>query len=113
VAMIKRSVVIIREKEPFLQWLKSLPDPANASKEIINQDIIAYLLPELSYGFEEEELPNQFHNMIFEEQLNGWWTGKNDRPKKRNVEIWKKWFDVELNFYSIVLDLVDTPLQDD
>jgi hypothetical protein len=111
VAMLNRSIVIIRAKEPFLQWVKSLPDPAGVSKEIINHDNTAYLLPELSYGFEEEELLEQFHNMIFEEQLNGWWTEKNDWPKKRDLEIFKKWFYAE--FHSVVLDLVDAPLQDD
>lgn len=109
--MLNRSVVIVRVKEPFMQWVKSLPDSADVSRDIINQDNTAYLLPDLEHGFEEEELTAQFYNLIFEEQLNSWWTEKKEWPKKRDLETFKKWFDVE--FHSAVLDLVDAPLQDD
>ena len=27
---VNRSVIVVRAKEPFLQWLNSLPDPGNA-----------------------------------------------------------------------------------
>ena len=109
--MLNRSVAIIRGKEPFLKWVKSLPDSADVSIDIINQDNTAYLLPEIAYGFEEESLVERFYDLIFEEQLNGWWTEKNDWPKNRDRETFKKWFDVE--FHSVVLDLVDAPLQDE
>jgi hypothetical protein len=109
--MLNRSVVIVRAKEPFLQWVKSLPDPGDVSRDIINQDSTAYLLPDLEHGFEEEELTDQFYNLIFEEQLNSWWTEKNEWPEKRDLETFKKWFAVE--FHSVVLDLVDAPLEDD
>lgn len=69
--MLNRSVVIVRVKEPFLQWVKSLPGPADVSIDIINHDNTAYLLPELDYGFEEEELLQRHYDLIFEEQLNG------------------------------------------
>ena len=109
--MLNRSVATVRVKEPFFQWVKSLPDPADVSKDIINHDNTAYLLPNLEYGFEEEELLEQFYDLIFEEQLNGWCTDKNTWPKNRDLESFKKWFDVE--FHSVVLDLVDAPLQED
>jgi hypothetical protein len=94
-----------------VKWVKSLPDPADLSKDIINKDNTAYLFPELSHGFEEEELLAQFYDLIFEEQLNGWWTEKNDWPEIRDLETFKKWFNIE--FHSVVRDLVDAPLQDD
>lgn len=103
--------MIGRVKEPFLQWVKSLPDPADVSIDIINHDNTAYLLPELDYGFEEEELLQRYYDLIFEEQLNGWWTEKKDWPAKRDLEMFKKWFDIE--FHSVVLVLVDAPLLND
>lgn len=109
--MLNRSVVIVRVKDPFLKWVKSLPDPADISKELINQDNTVYLLPDLNYGVEEDELLDRFYDLIFEEQLNGWWTDKSSWPAKRDLETFKKWFDVE--FHSVVLDLVDEPLIDD
>jgi hypothetical protein len=109
--VLNRSVVIVRVKKPFLKWVKSLPDPAGVSRDAINKDNTAYLLPDLEYGFEEDELLERFFDLIFEEQLNGWWTEQNDWPKKRDLATFKKWFEVE--FHSVVLDLVDGPLQDD
>ena len=81
------------------------------SRDAINKDNTAYLLPDLEYGFEEDELLERFFDLIFEEQLNGWWTEQNDWPKERDLATFKKWFEVE--FHSVVLDLVDAPLQDD
>ncbi len=109
--MLNRSVLIVRAKEPFLEWIKSLPDPSDVSWEQVNRDNTAYLLPEYSYDSEQGELIEQFYDLIFEEQLRGWWTEKNDWPATRDLAMFKKWFDVE--FHSAVLDLVDAPLEDD
>lgn len=109
--MINRSVLIVRAKEPFLEWIKSLPDPSDVSREQVDRDNTAYLLPEYSYDYEEGELIEQFYDLIFEEQLSGWWIEKNDWPAKRDLAMFKKWFEVE--FHSAVLDLVDAPLEDD
>jgi len=109
--MLNRCVVTVRVKEPFMQWLKSLPDPTDVSKGAVNKDNTAYLLPDLDYGVEQEDLLGRFYDLIFEEQLNGWWTEKKDWPIKRDLETFKNWFNVE--FHSVVLDLVDAPLQDD
>lgn len=103
--MLNRSVAIIRLKEPFFKWLKTLPDPLDISKDIINRDTTAYLLPALIYDSEEAELLQQFYDLIFKEQLNGWWTEQSDWPKKRDLATFKNWFDLE--FHSLVLDLVD------
>ncbi len=109
--MLNRSVVIVHVKKPFLNWLKTLPEPTDVSTELINQDNTAYLLPDLDYGAEEGELLERYYDLIFEEQLNGWWTDESAWPKERNLATFKKWFDVE--FHSVVLDLVDQPLVDD
>jgi hypothetical protein len=43
--MINRSVVVAVAKEPFMEWLRSLPDPEDLSLEKINEDCSAYLIP--------------------------------------------------------------------
>ncbi|MGR3178307.1 MAG: hypothetical protein ACUZ8E_09665 [Candidatus Anammoxibacter sp.] len=43
---INRSVVIVKVKEPFLDWLQSLPDPTDITIDEINTDNSVYLLPE-------------------------------------------------------------------
>lgn len=49
--------------------------------------------------------------MIFEDQLVDWWTMNEDWPKKRDLPTFKKWFD--LQFHSVVEDLVDDELVDE
>ena len=44
--MVNRSVVIAIAKEPFREWLLSLPVPCDDTLEEINEDRTAYLIPE-------------------------------------------------------------------
>jgi hypothetical protein len=103
--------VIIRAKEPFVQWLKSLPDPMDISLEDVNEDTSAYLLPDYGDDDEQDEVLRRFYGQIFEEQLDGWWTEERDWPSDRTFALFTQWF--ELEFHSLVIDLVDAPLEDE
>ncbi len=106
--MVNRSVLIVKAKEPFRQWLLSLPDPEDASLAEINEDNSVYLIPEYEDNTEKEKVLKMVYAEIFEEQLDGWWRDEKDWPKDRNLRLFKKWFDVE--FHSVVIDLVDNEL---
>ncbi len=108
--MINRSAVTVRARQPFLDWLKSLPDPADVTLAEVNREPHVYLLPEYGVDDEQEELLAAFHGLIFEERLEGWWTVREDWPPERDRETFKSWFDVE--FHSVIHDLVDAPLED-
>jgi hypothetical protein len=109
--MVNRSVVIVKAKEPFVRWLKSLPDPMDISLEDINEDATAYLLPDYSYDDEQDEILRRYYPAIFEEQLDGWWTEERDWPPTRTFALFTQWFDIE--FHSLIVDLVDAPLEID
>lgn len=110
-ASVNRCVAIIKVKQPFIDWLKSLPDPEEITIEEVNLDNSAFLLPEYEENNKTLTILKHFHNVIFEEQLMGWWTNQDDWPKNRGFNTFVKWFDVE--FHSIVFDLVDEPLLSD
>ncbi|MFC1512209.1 hypothetical protein ACFL5H_03330 [Candidatus Latescibacterota bacterium] len=105
--MINRSLLIIKAKHPFLDWLKSLPEPANISLEEVNWENSAFLLQDHDPEDQEEVLAH-YYDIIFENELMGWWTDKEDWPKNRDLTLFKEWFDFE--FHSMVFDLVDEPL---
>jgi len=107
-SMINRSVVIVKARQPFLQWLRSLPDPADVTLEQVNQDNASYLLPDYETDNEGKEILRQYFDLIFEEQLAGWWRDETAWPSRRDLATFMQWFDVE--FHSVVLDLVDEPL---
>ena len=108
---IDRSILTVRAKQPFLDWLHSLPDPdpVGYTLDEVNRDQSAYLLPEYEDDNQMEYLLEKYFKQIFEEQLNGWWLDADAWPPRRDLKTFKEWFDVE--FHSIVFDLVDKPIR--
>ena len=109
--MINRSALIIKAKKPFLDWLRSLPDPADVTLDYVNRDNNVYLLPEYELDDEQGNILAQCYELIFEEELEGWWIVREDWPPQRDLKTFKKWFDIE--FHSVVINIVDAPLEDE
>ena len=111
--MLNRSLLIVRAKQPFLDWIHALPDEESAhlTLEKINQDGQVYLLPDVELVDDAQSLIRAFSPMVFELELEGWWTEESDWPQDRSNEVFCNWFDVSLR--SLVHDLVDEPLIDD
>ncbi len=107
-----RCAVSIRKKQPFLDWLRQLPDPVDQETTIpfINREPHIYLLPNYCYDDEKQDLLEEFYDMIFERELNAWWRGEADWPGERSLSLFKEWFDVQ--FHSVIEDLVDDELMD-
>ena len=76
--------------------------------EQVNQDNTSYLLPDYESDNEGKEILRHYFDLIFEEQLAGWWQDETAWPSRRDLATFLQWFDVE--FHSLVLDLVDEPL---
>lgn len=102
---VNRCVVILKAKQPFLDWLKQLPDPVEADMTLqeIHDDHTALLIPD----FEDNDSARRFiyksYAMLFAQELESWWTNEPDWPQKRTLALFKEWFGVEV--YSYVLDL--------
>ncbi len=109
--MVNRSILIVRAKQPFLEWLRSLPDPANITLDEVNSDNTAYLIQDYKSDDEREKILTHCYDLVFEDQLAGWWRDETDWPEIRDMETFKEWFDIE--FHSLVIDLVDGPLGDE
>jgi hypothetical protein len=111
--MLNRTLLVVRAKQPLLDWLRSLPDPEDDSTtlESINQDASAYLLPECCDDRERDALLRKVFRAVFDDQLNGWWTDEKHWPKKRAFPVFLEWFDLE--WHSVIRDLGAGPLIDD
>jgi hypothetical protein len=109
--MVNRGLVIVLAKEPFRAWLQSLPDPCDVTLEDLNEDATAYLIPEFEDDSEREKVLKKLFDLIFADQLAGWWTKEEDWPPKRDLRTFRKWFD--LRFHSVIEDLVDDILIDE
>lgn len=109
--MINRGLVTVLAKEPFREWLQSLPDPCYVTLEELNEDSTAYLIPEFEDDSEREKILKKLFDLIFEDQLYGWWEIREDWPQRRDLRTFRNWFD--LRFHSVIEDLVDDALVDE
>jgi hypothetical protein len=108
--LINRCVLIVKAKEPFLEWVRRLPDPERSmTLSQLNEDSHAYLLPEYEMDEDREALLAECYDDIFYHELMGWWTDESAYPASRSLEMFKEWFSVE--FHSSVVDLGDTDLE--
>ena len=112
-SMLNRSALILRAKQPFLEWLWQLPDPVQPDLTLqrVNREPQVYLLPQYDMGDEQEELLRDHYEYLFASQLEGWWTDETDWPSNRDFKMFNTWFEAQ--FHSMIEDLVGYPLLDD
>lgn len=107
---IDRTVLVVRPKQPFLDWVQSLDDESkDFTLENLRQDCAAYLVPEILDDSEQRQVLEWCFVRVFEEQLEGWHTEPKDWPQNRNLKMFLEWFEVE--FHSLVFDLCDDQIQ--
>jgi hypothetical protein len=110
--MINRGAIVVKPKQPFLDWLRALPEPVlDITLEELREDCSAYLLPDWDSEEKLQRMLSQCCADIFEEQLAAWFTDESQWPKKRAWAAFTEWFDVEP--HSVVINLVQGALIDD
>ncbi len=103
---INRCVLVVKGKQPFLEWARNLPDPSpDLTLDRVQDDSHTYLLPSYEMKDQQEGLLKEFYKEIFEQELVAWWREESAWPRKRTLTMFKEWFDVE--FHSMAIDLVD------
>jgi len=109
---INRAVVTLKAKQPFLDWLESLPDRAPGetfSLEAINDDQTAFLIPEFEDSADAVKYIESIAPAIFQDQLESWWTDDTHWPKDPTLKMFYEWFDV--NIHSIVVDTLEEDVE--
>ena len=107
--MLNRGVVIVRPKQPYLDWAAGLDDSGIVPDP--NGEQTVYLVP--SYEDDEGawEILATLHPAIFENELYGWHTDEAAWPKRRDLAMFKEWFAIEL--HSVIEDLCDFEIVDE
>ena len=109
---VDRSLVVIKPRQAFFDWLKETPDwELDLTLETLRVDCTALLIPE----FEEPEgaisYVDDIFEQIFEMELASWCADEKVWPQKRTLKMFWEWFDVEL--HSMVIDTADEADEDD
>ena len=107
--MLNRAVLIVRPKQPYIDWAAGLDDSGLVPDAEDEQTV--YLIP--SYEDEDEawEIVEEVYETVFENELYDWHTDESAWPQDRDFAMFQEWFDIEL--HSVVEDLCDYEVLDD
>ena len=107
--MLNRGVLIVRPKQPYLDWAAGLDDSGIVPD--VDGEQTVYLVPSFEDDDEAWEIIEQVYVEVFERELYGWHTDESAWPQCRTFQLFLEWF--ELEFHSVVEDLGDEAFMDD
>ena len=105
---IDRSLIVVKPKQPFLDWVQSVHYAEGLTLERVRDDASAYLIPELWNNDERPDILEWCYEDVFEAELGSWYTDPAVWPQARDLKMFLELFDIE--FHSGVCDLVDDPI---
>ena len=114
--MLNRGALILKYREPMVRWLNGA-DPYNddpgITAESLGRERTVYLISEVDVDGERavEKWVKANFRMLFENELEDWYTDPDLWPKKRTLAEFRKWFEVE--YHSVVVDTVGGEIYDD
>jgi len=107
--MLKRGVLIVRPKQPYLDWAAGLDDSGLLPDPSDEKTI--YLIPSFESDEKARKIVEQVYAEDFENELYGWHTDETAWPQNRDFKMFQDWFEIEL--HSVVEDLCDYEISDD
>lgn len=101
---INRSLIIVKAKQPFLDWAHSIDPEDDSELDDINDEPTAYLIPEYEMNDEQDSIIDWCATYVFEYELWAWCTDESMWPTTRDAATFREKFDVK--FHSMVHDVV-------
>ncbi len=111
ITTVNRSLLIIKAKEPFRDWVASLPGKCKFTISDLNTGCKAYLIPEFEDNRQKDEILHQIHADIFAEKLFQYCIDDIKWPQNRTFALFNRWFEPE--FYPVVEDTAGSDIISD
>lgn len=108
---VNRSAIIIKFKQPYLGWTKSLPDADDITLDELNRENNIYMIQEFETPAHLEKILKSIYSDIFEAELDAWYRDIETWPGNRDYKTFKKWFEVES--HSMVFDMLDQDVEEE
>ena len=105
--LIDRAVLLVRLKQPCVEWINSTDGP-KVTLAAVNRESHVYLIPEHDTEKELELIVQDIYREIFEIELAGFWTDRNAWPKI-NYQNFLDFFETEV--HSMVFDPYDSEIR--
>lgn len=109
--MLNRSAVVIRPKQPFCDWLRSVEELELPDMTLAQLDKTLYLVPDYEDPADADKVLKRVCEEIFCRELAGWYTDEDTWPEDRGFRVFKHWFDVE--HFDVVEDVGRGPVEND
>jgi len=99
--LINRAAAVVKLRQPFLDWVNSMPGPKHTLKAI-NTENNVFLLPEHDTQQELELIIQDLYRQIFEIEVGSFCRDRSLWPKTRDYKTFRQWFDIQV--HSMVFD---------
>jgi hypothetical protein len=107
--LINRGVVVIKPKEPFLDWVnRDLALSSLVTMEELRRDCTTILVPDLGSLEAALDYVEPLKPRLFEMELEAWDRDPTNWPEERTSARFDAWFELEV--HSMVWDAVDAPV---
>lgn len=110
--MINRAAVIIRLKEPFINWINEV-DPFDSRSRLTieeaNEDRTVYLIDDAEAEHVDEWVDLNY-KQLFESELEDWYEDASLWPKEIDRDLFDAW--CELECHTVIVDTVGGAIVD-
>jgi hypothetical protein len=111
ITTVNRSLLILKAKAPFREWIATLPGKSKITIRDINTGCKAYLIPEFADDKQKDEILHLIHADIFVEKLFQYCIDDVKWPQNRTFALFNRWFEPE--FYPVVEDTAGSDIISD
>lgn len=114
--MLNRAAIILKFKEPAVRWINEA-DPYDDDPEIdadtANHERTVYLISDKDGDTSAtiERWIRRNWKILFEQELEGWYTDSSLWPQNLTIKLFREWFEVE--YHTCIVDTVGTDFYDD
>ncbi len=90
--MLNRSAVVVRARQPFVDWLRSVEELEESNITLEQLDKTLYLVPDYEDPADAEKILKRVYDDIFCRELEAWYTDARTWPEDRSWWVFKAWF---------------------
>ncbi len=96
--VVERSIVVIKPKQPFLDWINNnlaISNETLLDLSNIRIDCNSYLIPEINEIEDGVAYVDEVYEALFQLELASWSEDQNLWPQELSLKMFWEWFDIE------------------
>jgi len=106
--LINRAIAVIRLKQPFLDWINSMPDKPKVTLEAVNRENHVFLLPEHDTEQELELVMQELYPYVFQIEIGSFCRDESLWPQI-TYQNFLDFFDIKV--HSMVFDPYENEIE--